>query len=307
MSKKRRRLKYFLASSLLILPLATFMADMGFSKSQPQKARTIDELIKMYDSSECIKCHVKEYEEWKDSLHARSLIGTMRTLGSLRTTILNGFMKEQKLSGVKSVEDIQVKHLMQCFKCHLPQIEDATDEVAKQIAKAIIDLDEATLSKLNINCLICHNKKAIIHKWIDGEPEKNVVYGTKDGAHPYDKYPVHKKSPVMKEAVFCGQCHGLGPNFEQPNPTQCATLYGSYLHAYIPSGGTKTCQECHMHDFKKGHHMSSYRDPDVGKRAVEVVIEAPSYFFLPKAGDFVPTIPLTIKLTNKAGHRIPDG
>jgi len=111
----------------------------------------------------------------------------------------------------------------------------------------------------------------------------------------------------MKESVMCGQCHGLGPNFDQPNPVQCATLYGSYLHSYIPAGGSKTCQECHMHKFQKGHYMSSYRDPDIAKRAVDVVVEAQPYQFLPKAGELVPTAVVTVKLTSNAGHRIPDG
>ena len=57
-----------------------------------------------------------------------------------------------------------------------PQITDATDAVAKQIAKAAIDLDDETLNKLNINCLVCHNTKALIHKWVDGEPEKGVLW-----------------------------------------------------------------------------------------------------------------------------------
>jgi hypothetical protein len=62
-----------------------------------------------------------------------------------------------------------------------------------------------------------------------------------------------------------------------------------------------------MHKFKKGHRMPSYRDADVATRAIDVVIEAPTYQFLPRAGDWHPITVLTVKLTNKAGHRIPDG
>jgi hypothetical protein len=300
-----RRVKILLFLLVIAVPLSIFA--MQHEKAADKKAKTIDELAAMYDVSKCKECHVKEHEEWSKSLHAKSLIGTPRTMATIRTAITDGMMKEQKFSGVKKVEDIQVKHLMQCLKCHLPQIEDAEDSVAVEIAKAVIDGDTKKLEKVSINCLICHNKKAIVHKWHDGEPEKNVLYGKKDGPHPYDKFPSHKKSPIMQESVMCGQCHGLGPSFDQPNPSQCATLYGSYLHAYIPSGGTQTCQECHMREFKKGHHMSSYSDPEVGKRAVDVVVEAPAYQFLPRAGEWNPTTVLTVKLTNKAGHRIPDG
>ncbi|MBI4699140.1 MAG: cytochrome C, partial [Nitrospirae bacterium] len=276
-----RLLKLVLVLTLISLPAMTFAAE---------KAKTIDELAEMYEVSSCKECHEQEYEEWSKSLHAFSLVGTPRTMATIKLAIVDGLMKEQKRSGVKSVGDIKKEHLMQCLKCHLPQIEDATDEVVREIAQAAIDGDAEKLKKVNINCLICHNKKALIHKFHDGEPENNVVYGNKDGEHPDEKYSSHKKSPIMREAVMCGQCHGLGANFDQPNPSQCATLYGSYLHSYIPSGGSQTCQDCHMHEFKKGHHMSSYRDPEVGERAINVVVEAPSYQFLPKPGDLNPTI-----------------
>lgn len=108
----------------------------------------------------------------------------------------------------------------------------------------------------------------------------------------------------MKESILCGQCHGLGPNFELAEPSQCATLYGSYLHAYVPSGGYQTCQDCHM---DKGHLMPAYRDPDQAKKAVRVDIDAQGYYFLPRAGDSIPMAKVTIKIMNNAGHRIPDG
>ena len=33
----------------------------------------------------------------------------------------------------------------------------------------------------------------------------------------------------MKESILCGQCHGLGPNFELENPPML-TLYGAHLY-----------------------------------------------------------------------------
>ena len=188
-----------------------------------------------------------------------------------------------------------------------PRYKDATDEVAQQIAKAFEDGDKATLAKVNINCLVCHNIKAIVHKWQDGEPEKGVIYGTKDGAHGDKMYSTMKKSVIMKEAVMCGQCHGLGPNFEFPQPSQCPTLYGSYLNAYIPADGTETCQDCHMKKDNKGHVMAAYRDPDMTKRAVDVDVNAIGYKFLLKPGDSIPIAVVKVKITNNAGHRIPDG
>jgi hypothetical protein len=158
----------------------------------------------------------------------------------------------------------------------------------------------------DFGCTICHGRNAIIHKWTFGYPQPNAVYGSKDGEHPFPAYPVMKKSPYMKEAILCGQCHGLGPNFEQDNPSQCGTLYGSYLWAYRAEGGDETCQDCHMHKSKLGHNMQSYRAPEMYKTAIDFKAEAYAYIWR----DVVTTTPMglvTVELTNKAGHAIPDG
>lgn len=271
-----------------------------------QKAKNVDELGKMYDVSSCKECHPEIYEQWSKSSHSRSLIGTGRTIGGMRGMINVGLMGTFTKSGVKEVKDIKVEHMNWCFKCHLPQINDATDEVAQQLAKAFVDGDRATLSKVNINCLICHNKKAIIHKWKDGEPEAGVIYGKKDVEHPDKAYKKVKKGPVHAEAVMCGQCHGTGPNFEFPQPSQCATAYGSYLHSYIPAGGTETCQDCHMKK-GEGHAFPAFRDPKMARVAVDVAFDAMGYTFLYKAGDAIPLAKVSVKITNKTGHRLPDG
>jgi hypothetical protein len=306
-----RIVKGFLLLLCLVVPASALLANSRDSK----KADSIDELARMYDSSSCKACHLKIYETWEKSIHAQSLVGTPRTLATLKNFITDALMGEWKFSGVKKVEDIRVEHMITCFGCHLPQIKNATDKVAQDLAKAILAGDTATLNKVSINCVVCHNTKAITHKWVDGEIQPKTVYGSLvAGVHPGKKNPGIKKSPVMDQAILCGQCHGLGPNFEFHQPTQCATLYGSYLHAYIPSGGNKNCQECHMSDIKigrnlvvKDHLIPAYRDKAQAAKAVELVVETRSYQFLPKAGDWVPTAELTVKMFNKAGHRIPDG
>jgi hypothetical protein len=272
-----------------------------------QEANTVDELASMYDVSSCRECHEEIYDEWSQSLHARSLIGTGPTMGSIKGLIDPALLKTFLKSGAKELGDLKVEHFMECFKCHLPQIRYASDAVAQELARAFLDGDRAKLEKVNINCLVCHNLKAIIHKWQDGEPEKGVVYGSQSGSHQDGTYRTMKKSVILKEAVFCGQCHGLGPNLEFPQPSQCATLYGSYLHAYVPSGGSQTCQYCHMEKSGKGHMMPAYRDPGMAKMAVDVDVETMGYKFLPKPGDLIPMATVMVKMTNHAGHRIPDG
>ncbi len=119
-----------------------------------------------------------------------------------------------------------------------------------------------------------------------------------------------KKSPILKSSILCGQCHGLGPVLEFETPVQCATLYGSYLHAYIPSGGSETCQGCHM---PAGSH---YMPPNFNDReetsarlrnALPMDVQCLAYAFQPKEERIVSKAVLKIRIASKAGHRIPDG
>jgi hypothetical protein len=302
--------------AVFVLPLLMLPPDQA-SAAEAKKAKSIDELAKMYDSSGCKQCHEGIYKEWDQSLHARSIFGTGRTALTVATTVKVGLMS-WKYSGVKKPEDVQVKHVMVCFKCHLPQIAEATDDVAKEIVALSIkygdkgtsdeekDKIEKKLSSVSINCLVCHQRNAIIHKWVDGFPQKNEVYGSKDGSHPDSAHPNLKKSPVMSESILCGQCHGFGPNFELENPSQCGTLYGSYLWAYRAEGGQESCQECHMRKSKMGHNMQSYSDVNFGKSSVDFRVETLGYIWRDGA-KMMPQALVKIEMTNRAGHAIPDG
>jgi cytochrome c553 len=137
------------------------------------KATTIAELIAMYDSTGCIDCHEDIHDEWANSAHSRPVYGTGRTAATMKTALENGVLS-WAYSGAEKPEDVEVEHLMGCAKCHLPQLADATDAVAKEFISEIYGLMDAyrnqdetkfdniknTLLSLNINCLICHNRMA---------------------------------------------------------------------------------------------------------------------------------------------------
>ncbi len=309
--------------SVIALVTTVFAAPSGVGRDQTlaaqPKANSIAELVSRYDSTSCVGCHQQAHDEWAKSLHARSIFGTGRTAATFKTALVNGHM-DWPASGVKNLKDIKVEHLMGCAKCHLPQLADATDKVAQEIITSINDWQDATrnedevkaakaektLSSLNINCLICHNRNAITHKWSEGYPKKDTVYGSKSGEHMDPKFTKMAKGQIMSESIMCGQCHGLGPNFDQENPTQCATAYGSYLFAYVPEGGNKTCQQCHMKDSKLGHNMQSYRSKEMAGKAVEMHVETSSVYWRDNT-TIKPKAAVRIELTNRAGHGIPDG
>jgi len=285
------------------------------------KAKTIKELADRYDSSKCIECHEEAHEQWENSLHSHSILGSPRTAPTILTAIDKG-LKRFPFSGVKDDKDITVESLMICAKCHLPQLDEATDDVAQEIVATIRAWQKAgkegnedlyeeleeKISSLNIGCMVCHNKMAIIHKWSDGYPQRDTVYGSQDGEHEYEDLPKIAKAPALSESIFCGQCHGLGPNFELEHPSQCGTLYGSYLYAYVAHGGFETCQECHMNKSGLGHDMQAYNDEDMIKMALDIKVEARSLFWRKnKAEGVIPMGIIMVDLYNKAGHVIPDG
>lgn len=283
------------------------------------KAKTIAELAKMYDSSSCAECHQEQHDQSQKSIHSHSIFGTGRTALTFITAIENGLM-EQPYSGVKSPKDVKVEHLMGCAKCHLPQLADAEDSVAQELVaslyswqgarkkkdKVTAKKEEAKLQSLTINCLVCHNRNAITHKWQDGYPKAGVVYGSKDGEHPSDKFPKMAASPIMSESIQCGQCHGMGPNMELDQPTQCCTSYGSYLWAYRSEVGQESCQECHMKKSKLGHNIQGYRDPAMNAAAVDFKAEAYGYHWR-DGGTVAPRAVVKVEMINRSGHSIPDG
>ena len=294
----------------------------GGPKTEPQpKAKTIAELVERYDSSRCADCHEDVHDEWSDSLHARSILGTPRTAPTILTAIDKG-LKLFPYSGVKEDSDITVENLMMCMKCHLPQLDEATDEVAREIVATIrewqqanrdSDFDKAeeleeTIASLNIGCLVCHNKVALIHKYADGYPQPDTVYGALEGDHEDEVYTKMAEAPALGESIFCGQCHGQGPNFELDHPSQCATAYGSYLFAYVAHGGSESCQECHMHKSELGHNMQSYNDETMIEMALDVTVEGRSLFWRKDKKDgVIPIGVIDVEIYNKAGHGIPDG
>ncbi len=284
------------AVGILSVVFLLFMSAPARPETSP-KASTLDELIRMFDSSSCKECHEKIYEQWEKSHHARPLIGMDDMM------LLTQYLK--RVDRPDKPADKAIKQDFPCFKCHFPQIKYGTDAVAGEIAKAMLTGDKATIRKLNISCLVCHNEKAVVH----GRPEKGVVYGSKD-VPDHEGRPV-KKSPLLKNSLLCGQCHGLGPVLDSPDmPVQCATLYGSYMHAYIPSGGTQTCQECHMKD--AGHYMPpnfNARDELSARlrQSLPMEVQTLAYTFHPDDKAFFPMVVVKTKITSKAGHRIPDG
>lgn len=275
-----------------------------------KEAQTLDELIKMYDSSSCKECHKKIYEDWEKSLHAKPLLGPVgRTLATFQ-----GFVKSRDTELVKSKEvaPTMKQFLKPCVECHIPQIMDASDKVSEELAKAIVDGNEDVLKKLQITCVVCHNRNAIIRKFRDGTPKADTIYGPKyTGAHGDKKFSKAQKNEMMRDSVFCAQCH-QGPNVQHyDEPMWCVSNYDSHQQFYVPMGGTESCQDCHMHN-EGGHNFPpNYQNKEATSKRlakwIDLNMNAIAYKFKPTGKDLVPIVVINTEVISRIGHRFPDG
>ena len=301
-------------AALLLLAAAL---PMGAQAQAAKKAKTIAQLAARFDSAGCRSCHEDIYKQWEKSHHARPLMGVADGLMMIPVVRSSAFQ-------VKSPKEATLK-TFPCFKCHLPQaVTHGEDSIAVELTEALFtasdkdkpDKDKAAakakVATLQITCIVCHNEKAIAHKLVLGPPEANAVYGSKDiPAHGDKVFTKVKKSAIMGQSIFCGQCHGTGPNFEFDYPIQCATLYASYQANYLSKGGFQSCQECHMG--AKADHLfaPNWNDKDASSRFlaqnISLDVETLGYQWLRKAGALTPMIVVNTKIGNRAGHRVPDG
>ncbi len=285
--------------SLILIPLTAYS----------EQAKTIDELVTMYDSQKCTACHTDIHENWSKSWHAKSIIDP-RTIRTFRTFLLSG---ADKLPGIKRsiLRDM-------CLICHVPVATNASDELAEEIAGLIVtavdDKDaskreaaEKQLAKLNINCLTCHGMDIA---GPGGKFTPNTIYGPGDAKEPPHKDVIGfntVKSENMKKSEFCATCHhGCPPEMSSK---ECPTQWTVYQEHYLAHGGKKTCQECHM----RGEGIESHRFPGVyeiefAKSAIDLKLDVtPTRYFNHLKNEKWPAVVLNVQLKNIGAHDIPHG
>jgi len=299
---------------ILLLFLAVFFVPRDILA---KKASTIDELAGMYDISLCADCHEDKYEEWKTSEMGNSVIDP-RVLRGWRAFIRLELDQEPTMSR---------KDLTICLNCHVPQIKDATEELVVHIADLVItaveDKDggkrEAAkneLSKLNLNCLGCHNLRA---KGLDGKTEAGTIYVPRNADNPAHEEAGFRtvKSELLQKSDFCAQCHHCPPSVPWE---QCPTLYTSYIEDFIQKGGKATCQDCHMkeiseqaqkHEDKSPHWSHKFYGPRNreflnSSVTINARVRQSKYLDI-YAGSFKPAVVVEIALQSHAGHVMPHG
>lgn len=292
------------------LTVAVLLLTAGPGISAEKEIQTLAELLTAYDASSCQECHQEIYNSWEQSLHAKPLIGPIgRTLATFQAYIAS---RDTELKMSRQVAPGTREFLKPCIECHLPQMMDATEGVAEEIAKAIVDGNDEVLQKLRITCIVCHNRNAILRKFRDGNPQPGVIYGpTFAGPHGDKRFATAARSEMMRDTVFCAQCH-QGPNVQHyDEPMWCTSTFDSHQQFYVPMGGTESCQDCHMR--KDGGHRfpPNYQDQaQTSKRLQEWIdlnVSALGYNMKLSAKEMVPMVVVNTEVVSRIGHRFPDG
>ncbi|GAB4334933.1 MAG: multiheme c-type cytochrome ExtKL [Desulfobulbaceae bacterium] len=274
-----------------------------------KEAKSIDELVSMFDSSKCGECHEEIYRQWQDSWHSKAIVSSLK---GMRNFISVGLAQEWNTALTKN-------QVLKCLDCHAPVVNYASEELAVKIGQMIVtafdkkDTPEGEqarkeLARLNVGCLACHNIKATaVARGLRGAPEENAVYGP-TGAES-DGHKTIETVDITR-SVFCMQCHGIYKAADGET-IQCNTLSGSYQNTYVNLGGSETCQDCHM---KKGHLFPGGHDLETVKEGLGFDVEISPYRHLPgqvpdvkDKKKWVPSVVVTAFVENLTGHRVPDG
>lgn len=196
------------------------------------------------DPRACGQCHVKQYQDWRSSLHSQTM--TAGVLWQLRL--------------------LPQKQANECLDCHAPLAEQkALIAQAQGWASAPKTPPPAhvpaTLGHDGLVCAACHVRG---HTRFGPPPRtgKPVAGG------PHGGFEV---SAAFEDARFCAACH----QFPDDGPRVAGKLQEDTLAQWQQSGHAaqgRQCQSCHMPD--RQHRWPGIHSADMVRKALDVSLEA---------------------------------
>ncbi|MBI4482968.1 MAG: hypothetical protein HY652_08775 [Acidobacteria bacterium] len=281
----------------LAVVVGAWVALAGFWKpvrSMQEEApiNSLKELDEFFPPAQvCGSCHGRAHEEWQKSYHASALVD-----------IATGFKKYISQVEAREGRFPNKQELLACFDCHVPALKFAAEPVVQQVARWVVEGNRPEMTRFNVGCAFCHTGA------VTGRPEKNVVHGSIESA--YQPEGIHRSqfAPKMRKADFCATCHQA---YESPvAKVFCSLVFESWQKS--PVRETKQCQDCHMkasdgvasdypgsptrvvhtHRFQGGHSAEMLQE------ALQLALEV---------GKPATSLPVEVRITNLAGHRLPDG
>jgi Cytochrome c554 and c-prime len=251
----------------------------------------------------CRGCHSREYDEWTESYHSKSVSGeTFRAMYTIFDFGTQGQKPEY------------------CFNCHAPESKVLGDTYIQELSAAV--LAGTALPSEGITCGACHMTVEVDvanHDWF-----APVVYDINSTPPYHEVY----RSEITRSSDLCSPCHDYN-NMNIPHPgeetTPCCTVNRGWKETEAAKEGIG-CQSCHMrsemgvapeesalsrlyeltglHRYvddrnRVSHVMPGSRDTAMLQRAVEMDLR--------EVGREGNLLSATLRIENLAAHNIPDG
>ena len=229
------------------------------------------------DPESCGVCHRLQYDDWKSSLHGKSM-----GPGVLGQTL-------------ELIHDDPATAQL-CYSCHAPLAEQQERIHGKGGTRSRLRRNPtflATLQAKGLTCAGCHVRK---HERY-GPPKRDGSLENSPSASPLP-HGGAIRTPAFGRAEFCKGCHQFEPDGHALNGKLLENTYNEWKEG--PYGRTgNSCQSCHMPD--RRHLWRGIHDPEMVRAGVTVRLTLDKERY--QVGDQVEAV---ITMTNSAvGHYFP--
>jgi len=229
------------------------------------------------DPESCAVCHRLQYDDWKGSLHSKSM-----GPGVLGQTL-------------ELIHDDPATAQL-CYSCHAPLAEQQERIYGKGRTRSRLRRNPTFLAPLQakgLTCAGCHVRK---HERY-GPPKRDGSLENSPLASPLP-HGGAIRTPAFERAEFCRGCHQFEPDGHALNGKLLENTYNEWKEGPYGRRGN-SCQSCHMPD--RRHLWRGIHDPEMVRVGVTVRLTLDKERY--QVGDQVEAV---ITMTNSAvGHYFP--
>ena len=222
----------------------------------------------------CGTCHPAQLDDWKGSLHARSMGPGVR-----------GQLVEMVRSDTGSA--------LGCYTCHAPLTEQQEKVAGRKGGFVSNPAFDARLQAKGLACAACHVR------WHQrfGPPKRD---GSLASELPRERLPHNgaTRTPAFLQAEFCKDCHQFPPDGFALNGKLLENTFAEWEASPFAQAGVQ-CQDCHMPD--RRHLWRGIHDAEMVRSGVTVGFSTDRERYA--MGE---TVVATLTVTNsKVGHYFP--
>ncbi|MDV6235155.1 multiheme c-type cytochrome [Leptospira ellisii] len=203
------------------------------------------------DPESCGTCHPKQYENWRESFHSK--------------TVGPGLKWQLRRLGPEGSES--------CLGCHSPlsetqnyiqEFEYGSPKVSEEVRSYVSPGTE----EKGIVCASCHVRGHVRH----GPPPRSAIAEGIDPNAPHGGFIVKKE---FESSEFCAACHD-SPEGGKPLAGKRLMETGKEWKnsVYADAKNEITCQNCHMPD--RSHEWKGIHDPSFTRKAVTYTVSVRS-------------------------------